>query len=660
MSDLEQSIKTARFLAVDAVEKANSGHPGTAMALAAIGVEIFARHLRYNPKDPSWPNRDRFVLSCGHVSALLYSLLHLAGYDVSIEDLKEFRQWNSKTPGHPELGRTPGVETTTGPLGQGLANAVGLALASKMMAARFNTPERSLIDYRVYAIVSDGDIMEGITREAISLAGHWGLDNLIVIYDDNHITIDGSTELSLSDDVAQLCQSCGWVAQHVDGHDTASVRGAINATSANRGSPTIIVARTHIGYGAPNKQDTSGSHGSPLGPIETIATKQKAGWPIEPAFFVPVDAYQPFIEHVSRMNLQYDAWHAMVSNLSDVERSKFEQFTHRKVPADLFKSLANAVGESTGATRKLASVVEQKAAELVPCIIGGSADLNASTLTRISDSTDVRKDNYLGRNLNFGIREHAMSAIVTGLSLSGYFVPFGSTFLIFSDYMRPGIRLSALMKRQEIFVFSHDSIYVGEDGPTHEPIEQISSLRLIPNVHVFRPADGLECAAAWTHALRRIDGPTVLVLCRQGLPKLERPANFDSESILRGAYVLVDAHDPELVLIATGSEVGVAVKAHEILARENRRVRVVSAPCWEQFEEQPESVQQSILPRGVRRAAFEIGASKFWRGVVGLDGLAIGIDRFGESAPWERLQTEFGFTAEQVARRIAARFWPKS
>jgi transketolase len=447
---------------------------------------------------------------------------------------------------------------------------------------------------------------------------------------------------------------------HVDGHDTKSVRCAIDAASATRGSPSIIVARTHIGYGAPNKQDTSSSHGSPLGPVETIATKEKAGWPTEPSFFVPVDAYQPFIEHVSRINPRYEAWQAMVSNLSEVERLKFDQFSHRKVPADLFKSLVNAVGESAGATRKLASVVEQKAAELVPCVIGGSADLNASIMTRISNSTDVRKDNYVGRNLNFGIREHAMSAIVSGLSLSGFFVPFGSTFLIFSDYMRPGIRLSALMQRQEIFVFSHDSIYVGEDGPTHQPIEQISSLRLIPNVHVFRPADGLECAAAWTHALRRIDGPTVLVLCRQGLPKLERPADFEPESMLRGAYVLVDAYDPELVLIATGSEVGVAVKAQELLARENRRIRVVSAPCWEQFEKQPESVQQAILPPEVRRAAFEVGSSKFWRGIVGLDGLAIGIDHFGESAPWERIQSEYGFTAEQVALSIRERFWPPS
>jgi transketolase len=657
MTDLELSIKAARFLSVDAVEKANSGHPGTAMALATVGVEIFARHLRHNPKDPSWPNRDRFVLSCGHVSALLYSLLHLSGYAVSLDDLKNFRQWASRTPGHPELGMTDGVETTTGPLGQGLANAVGLALASKMMAARFNTPERSLIDYRVYAIVSDGDIMEGITREAISLAGHWGLDNLVVVYDDNRITIDGTTELSLSDNVDQLFSSSGWFTQNVDGHSATQVRDALERARANRGTPSLVIARTHIGVGAPHKQDTSGAHGTPLGSAEISATKQIAGWPTEPSFYVPVEAYKPFIEHASSVRQEYESWRSVLSSLDAVDRKRFEQFSRRVVPEGLFASLLSAVGSNSGATRKLASIVEQKAAEVVPSLIGGSADLNSSIMTKITSSTDVRKGEFSGRNINFGVREHAMSAILNGLSLSGFFIPLGSTFLIFSDYMRPALRLSALMHRQVVFAFSHDSIYVGEDGPTHQPIEQISSLRMIPNVHVVRPADGLECAAAWTHALSRTDGPTVLVLSRQALPELERPAGFDPDSLLQGAYVLLDVANPELVLIATGSEVSIAAEAQKILARENRRVRVVSAPCWEQFETMQESVRQAILPPGVRRAAIEIGSSKFWKGVVGLDGLVIGIDRFGASAPWERLQTEFGFSAEQVAITIRKRFW---
>lgn len=657
MNDLELSIKAARFLSIDAVEKANSGHPGTAMALAGIGVEIFARHLRYNPKDPAWPNRDRFVLSCGHVSALLYSLLHLSGYAVSLDDLKRFRQWGSITPGHPELGKTAGVETTTGPLGQGLANAIGLALASKMMAARFNRPERALIDYRVYAIASDGDIMEGITREAISLAGLWGLDNLVVVYDDNRITIDGTTALSLSDDVAQLFKSCGWFTQSIDGHDSNAVRTALDSARANHNSPSLIVARTHIAYGAPNKHDTAGAHGSPLGAAETLATKQLAGWPTEPSFYAPPEAYQPFIEHTSQLREEYQAWHSMVSNLDSVERANFEQFAHRVTPAGLFQILASAVGDREGATRKLASIVEQKAAEIVPSLVGGSADLNSSIFTKITSSTDLKKGDFSGRNINFGIREHAMAAILNGLSLSGFFIPFGSTFLIFSDYLRPALRLCALMERQVVFVFSHDSIYVGEDGPTHEPIEQIGSLRMIPNVHVVRPADGLECAAAWTHALCRRDGPTVLALCRQGLPTLERPSDFDNGTLLQGAYILVDVPDPELVLIATGSEVSIAVDVQKLLARENRRIRVVSALCWEQFESVPESVRQSVLPPGVKRAAFEIGSTKFWRGVVGLDGLVIGIDWFGASAPWERLQTEFEFSAEQVARKIRARFW---
>ena len=657
MTNLQPSIKAARFLSVDAVEAANSGHPGTAMALATIGVEIFAEHLRHNPKDPAWPNRDRFVMSCGHVSALVYSLLHLSGYSVSIDDLKRFRQWGSNTPGHPELGRTDGVETTTGPLGQGLANAVGLALASKMMAARFNTDKRSLIDYRVYAIASDGDIMEGITREAISLAGHWGLDNLIVVYDDNRITIDGTTELSLSDDVAALFKSCGWNVQNVDGHDTLAVHAVLENARNGRGTPNLIVARTHIGYGAPTKQDTSGCHGSPLGPAETLATKRAAGWPTEPTFLVPTEAYQPFIDHVSRIRELYANWQATLSSLDTQERANFDVFVKRPLPHGLLTSLLSAVGDKAGATRSIASVVEQEAAKMIPALVGGSADLNASTMTKLKGSPDVAKGEFLGRNLNFGIREHAMAAILNGLSLSGFFIPFGSTFLIFSDYLRPALRLSALMKRQVIFAFTHDSIYVGEDGPTHQPIEQISSLRMIPNVHVFRPADGMECAAAWTHALSRTTGPTVLVLSRQSLPKLERALDFEANSVLAGAYVLVDVPNPELVLIATGSEVSVAVEAQKILANENRPIRVVSAPCWELFESQPEAVQRALLPVGLKRVAFEIGSTKWWKGVVGLDGLVIGIDHFGESAPWERLQTEFGFSAAQVADTIRQRFF---
>lgn len=658
MNDFETSVKTTRFLSVDAVERANSGHPGTAMALAAIGVEIFARQLRHYPGDPTWPNRDRFVLSCGHVSALLYSLLHLSGYDVSLDDLKRFRQWESKTPGHPERGVTEGVETTTGPLGQGMGNAVGLALASKMMGARFNTPDRTLIDYRVYAIASDGDIMEGVTREAISLAGHWGLDNLIVVYDDNHITIDGKTELSISDDVARLFESCGWLTQRIDGHDAGAVRSALENARNNRNSPSLIVARTHIAYGAPNKQDTSASHGSPLGAAEILATKQKAGWPTEPAFHAPAEAYRPFQEHASAMRQQYEAWQATLSSLSAEDRSRFERFVRREAPEGMLQSLLAVIGDTAGATRKLASIVEQKAAELLPSLVGGAADLNASTMTKISGVADVMKDDFKGRNLNFGIREHAMASVLNGLSVSGFFIPFGSTFLIFSDYLRPALRLSAFMKRQVIFVFTHDSIYVGEDGPTHQPVEHVSSLRLIPNVHVVRPADGLECAAAWTYALSRSGGPTVLVLSRQNLPKLDRPAEFEPHTALQGAYVLVDAPNPELVLIATGSEVSVAVEAQRILAAEGRRIRVVSAPCWERFEQLPQGVQELILPPGVKRVAFEIGSAKFWRGVAGLDGLVIGLDRFGESAPWERLQTEFGFSAQQVAGSIRDRFWP--
>jgi transketolase len=654
---IEQAVKAVRFLAVDAVEAANSGHPGTPMGLAQIGVELYANYLRYDPSHPEWPNRDRFVLSCGHASMFLYSLLHLAGYDLSLDDIKQFRQWGSKTPGHPEVHLTPGVETTTGPLGQGIGNAVGLALAGKMMGARVNTANSTIIDYNVYTIVSDGDLMEGVAREAISIAGHLGLSNLIAIWDDNRITIDGTTEITFTEDMRLVFQGAGWRVESADGHDHASIRRALDAAKSEQKKPTLIVARTHIGYGSPNKQDKSAAHGSPLGKAEIEATKKAAGWPVEPSFYVPEEAYVPFRNRAAENKKEYAAWLKQIDGLESARKAVWEAYTNATLPTDLLEQLVASAGEKSDSTRKLASVVEQKLAALVPRLIGGSADLNGSVLTYIAGAKDITAADFSGRNINFGIREHGMGAILNGLSLSGFFIPFGSTFLMFSDYCRPAIRLSGLMEKQVVYVFSHDTVYLGEDGPTHQPVEQMASMRLIPNLNVIRPADGLECGAAWTMAASRTHGPTALVLSRQSLPRLSRPAGFKPSDVLKGAYVVTDVANPQLLLIATGSEVGIAVEAQSLLAAKGYRVRVVSAPCWQVFERLSVEEQNAVIPPGVRRAAFEIGSTVGWRGVVGFDGLVIGRDDFGVSAPWQRIQKEFGYDAEQVAARLEKHFF---
>jgi transketolase len=655
MSAYEQAVRCVQFLSVDAIEKANSGHPGTPMALAGIGVDLFTRTLRYLPSDPAWPNRDRFVLSCGHASMLLYSLLHLAGYDLALEELKNFRQWGSRTPGHPEHGLTPGVETTTGPLGQGISNAVGMALAGKMMAARVNTESDPLIDYRVFVLASDGDLMEGVASEASSLAGHLGLDNLIVVYDDNRITIDGSTSLSFSEDVGKRYEAYGWHVQHVDGHEPSEVRGAVDRAVAERVRPSLIVARTHIAIGAPTKQDTAAAHGAPLGADEVAATKKNAGWPLEPAFFVPEEATSLFRERVEQNRAIHAAWQQRVAQLGGERAELWRKLSTREVPADLYQRLLERAGDKAEATRTLASLLEQEVAALVPSLVGGSADLAESCKTTIKNGGDVRRGEYSGRNLHFGIREHAMGAIANGLALSGFFLPYGSTFLIFSDYMRPAVRLAALMEQQVVFVYTHDSVFLGEDGPTHQPIEQLWALRLIPNLDVFRPADALECAAAWSHAALRRHGPTAIVLTRQKVPALERPAGFDPDAILSGAYTLADADNPEVVLIATGSEVSVALAAARLLSAKGRRVRVVSAPCLELFERRPLEERRRLLPSGVLRVALEAGRGTGWRGVVGEQGLVLAIDRFGASAPWERIASELGITAAQVADAVATK-----
>jgi transketolase len=651
---VEKAVHTIRMLAVDGVEKANSGHPGTAMALAGIAFEIWTRQLRYDPGDPSWPDRDRFVLSCGHVSMLLYSMLHLSGYDLPMSELQRFRQWGSKTPGHPEVHLTPGVETTTGPLGQGISNAVGMAANIKMLAARFND-QGPVSTARVFGICSDGDLMEGISGEASSLAGHLGLDNLVFFYDDNHITIDGNTSLAFSEDVGRRYEAYGWYVQHIDGHDQAQIREALDRAVLEPARPSLIVARTHIGIGSP-KQDSEKAHGEPLGEKALAATKAALGWPSEP-FYVPSEVRALFAERAEDGRAAHRAWKEHIAAFlakGGPAAGLYQKLMAREVPADLLEELCKVAPGKDAATRAQSSVIEQRVAALVPSLAGGSADLNPSTKTYIEGSPAISRGEFGGRNIHFGIREHAMGAFVNGMAVSDGFIPFGSTFLIFSDYMRPAIRLAALSHLQSIFVFTHDSVYLGEDGPTHQPVEQYWTLRLIPNLDFVRPCDALECAAAWAHALGRRHGPTAIALSRQKLANIPRAEGFDNHTMLRGAYVLADASDPTLVLLATGSEVEVAVGAKKILDAEGARVRVVSAPCWDAFERQDQAYRDAVLPAGVRRVAIEIGVTEPWRAVVGPGGLVIGHDDFGASAPDKDIQKHYGFTPEAVAARVRA------
>lgn len=652
MNPLDQAIRAVQFLSADAVEKAGAGHPGTPMALAEVTVELFTRTLRYDPADPNWPNRDRFVLSAGHASMLLYSVLHLAGYPLSLEELRQFRQLGSATPGHPEHSQSLGIETTTGPLGQGIGNAVGLALAGKLAQARLGEAGQGLLDYRVVCLASDGDMMEGISAEASSLAGHLGLDNLLFIYDDNRITIDGPTELCFSEDVGKRYEAYGFFVQRIDGHASDPIRVALDRATAHRGSPSLIIARTTIGIGAPTKANSSKAHGAPLGAAEIEEAKRRANWPVQPDFFVPKEAYLPFQARVAENRKAYQYWQRALLRLSAEEQAVYQSLTKKELPEDLFEQLLASRGGQADATRNSAARVEQRAAELVPALIGGASDLAESTKTTILEAGEVRRDNFSGRNLHFGVREHAMAAILNGLSLSGFFIPFGSSFLIFSDYCRPAIRLSALMGQQVIYIFTHDSVFLGEDGPTHQPIEQLWSLRLIPNLDVVRPADSMECAAAWTWAMQRRNGPTVIALSRQKVPELERPSGFNPRSILDGAYVLVEDPSATITLIATGSEVHVALAAKRELSGLGHRARVVSAPCLEAFQRLPSSRREAILGAGTQRVSIEAGRSWPFRALFGSETITIGIDRFGLSAPAAHLAETFGLTGARVAGRI--------
>jgi transketolase len=650
----QKAVNTIKFLSIDAIEKSKSGHPGLPMGAADYAFILWSRYLKHDPSDPTWPDRDRFVLSAGHGSMLLYSLLHLSGYDLSLDEIKNFRQWGSKTPGHPESHLTPGVEVTTGPLGQGFGNSVGLALAAKMAEARFP----GLFDHRVWGIVSDGDMMEGISHEAASFAGHLKLGNLKLIYDDNKITLDGNLDETMDEDVGKRFEAYGWRTLHIDGHDHAQIEKALDAAVAETERPFLILARTHIGHGAPNKHDTHKVHGEPLGPEETKLTKEANGWPLDKPFWVPDEVRALWQARKKQLAEVHAAWNKQQQGwLSQhpAEAELYRTLTERRVPKDLLQQLASAAPAKTDATRGLAGTIMQKAAALVPSLVGGDADLGGSTKTPIKDSPKVTPGNFSGRNLRFGIREHAMGAIANGMSRYGMFIPFTATFLTFSDYMRPAIRLAALSQLPVVHVFTHDSVFLGEDGPTHQAVEHVSALRLIPNVHVWRPADAIESAAAWAGALERTDGPSELILSRQKVA--EPPPGTHAGDARRGGYVILkeEGGAPEVVFLATGSEVGVAVEAARELIAGGRRVRVVSLPCLEEFAAQDAAWRDSVLPSSGLRVSVEAGRTDLWKAWVGPDGLTIGVDTFGHSAPYEVIAEHLGLTGKAIAARVRDR-----
>jgi transketolase len=652
--NIEYAANTIRGLAMDGVQEANSGHPGAPMGLADFASVLFLKHLKHNPADPEWIDRDRFVLSAGHASMLLYSLLHLSGYDLPIEELKNFRQWGSKTPGHPENFLTPGVETTTGPLGQGCGNAVGMAVAEAMLAARYNKDDFSIIDHFTYVIASDGDLMEGISHEVFALAGHLKLSKLVVFYDSNAITIEGDTSLAYSDDVAKRFEGYHWHVQEIDGHDYDAIDAALTAArEADR--PSIIIGRTHIAQGSPNKHDTAGSHGSPLGDDEVKASKEALGLPPDDKFFVPDEVYALFRERAEALKASYEEW-----------KTRFDRYAakHTEASEELAAALKNRLPEGLEdllpsfepgdklATRKASGATIQQLAGAIPSLVGGSADLGPSNNTAIKDASSISAGQFEGRNFHFGIREHAMGAILNGIALHKGFIGFGGTFLIFSDYFKPSIRLAALMHLPVIYVLTHDSIFLGEDGPTHQAVEQLAGLRAIPNLTVIRPADAAETAHAWLAALRRTDGPTALILTRQSIPVLDRTDLAGPEHVAQGAYTLWQSGEgtPDLILLGSGSEVHVALNAGRQLADDGTNVRIVSVPSWELFEAQSDDVKEALLPAACRRRlSVEAGSTLGWERYVTSDGKTFGLDHFGASAPYQVLAEKYGFTAEHIA-----------
>jgi transketolase len=639
---------------MDAVQKADSGHPGTPMALAPLAYVLWTQHLRYNPTDPKWLNRDRFVLSAGHASMLLYSVLYLTGYELTLEDLKQFRQWESKTPGHPELGHTPGVETTTGPLGQGIGNSVGMAVAEAHMGAVFNRDQK-IIDHHVYFIASDGDMMEGVSHESASFAGHAKLGKLIGFYDDNHITIEGDTALTFSDDTGARFEAYGWHVQHVaDVNDLAALNRAIDAAKAETAKPSLIVVRSHIGYGSPNKHDTAEAHGSALGVDEIILTKKALGYPSMEPFYVAPEALCYWREAAKQRAKTEDEWKKNYGAYKAANPA-LEKELQRRLRGDLpdgWEDLIPAFTAKDGniASRAASGIVINAIAKKIPELMGGSADLASSTNTIIKGEPSFSAESYAGRNFHFGIREHGMGSIMNGMSLFGGIIPYGATFLIFSDYMRPPVRLACIMDRQVIYVYTHDSIGLGEDGPTHQPIEQLSALRAIPGFTLIRPADASETAEAWRAALKHKKGPVALVLTRQKLPFIDRSKYASASGLERGAYVLADSPGgaPQVVMMSTGSEVSLILDAQKKLEADGIRSRAVSMPSQELFARQDQAYRDSVLPKGVKRIAIEAAHPMSWYRWVGGDGIIIGLERFGASAPAPVIYTHLGITADRV------------
>ncbi|HEV2357674.1 MAG TPA: transketolase [bacterium] len=668
-------INTIRTLSIDAVQKANSGHPGAPMDAAPMAYLLWTRHMRYSPAQPSWPDRDRFILSAGHASMLLYSMLHLTGYDLTLDDIKQFRQWGSRTPGHPERNCAPGVEVSTGPLGQGFGNSVGMAMAERWLAARFNRPDHTVVDHRTYVLASDGDLMEGVAAEAASLAGHLRLGRLVVLYDANQVSLSGTTSVTFSEDVGGRFEAYGWHVQHVaDGNDLGALDRAIAAATAEEAKPSLVVVRTHLGFGSPHKQDTFKAHGEPLGDDEVKATKRAYGWPEDKIFYIPDDALAVFRRAVprgreleadwrARMDAYRRAFPGSARELEDALAGRLSPEWEAALPAF-------TAADKPMATREASGNVMNAVAAVVPTLVGGSADLDPSTFTQLRGEGDfesptaphagVQGDSggpwsYAGRNVHFGVREHAMGAALVGMAAHGGLRPYGATFLIFSDYMRPSVRLAALSALDVVYVWTHDSVGLGEDGPTHQPVEQLASLRAIPNLVVLRPADATETVEAWRAALRRTGGPTAIVCSRQKLPVLDRGTLAPASGVARGAYVLADGGGPDLILIATGSEVALALEAHARLAQGGVRSRVVSMPSWELFEAQPEAYRDEVLPPQVRaRVSIEAAVSFGWHRWVGPEGAVIGIDRFGASAPGAVVLRELGFTVDRVVATAGA------
>ncbi len=658
----KKCIDTVRVLSADAVQKANSGHPGTPMALAPIGHVLWTSVMNYNPKDPDWINRDRFILSCGHACMLQYSFLYLTGYDLTLGDIKNFRQLHSKTAGHPEYGLLAGIEVTTGPLGQGFANGVGFAIAQKYLAARYNRPGFDIFDYKIYAICSDGDLMEGVSAEAASFAGHLGLGHLIYLYDDNHITIEGDTDKAFDEDVAMRFEAYGWHVQELtDGNDLKALSTAIKKAREETNRPSLIKVRTHIGYGSPNKQDTAAAHGSPLGEEEVRLVKDNFGFDPDKSFVVPdevLDFYRDAGKVGSKKEGEWNELYKGYKKKYPELAEEYESISKGKLPDGWTKNLPVFEPGEKMATRKASGKTLNAIAEYFPQLIGGSADLAPSTDTNLDDYDSFSAKHRDGRNFHFGIREHAMGAVLNGMALSKYLIPYGATFLIFSDYMRPPLRLAAIMKIRPIMVFTHDSIGLGEDGTTHQPVEQLIGLRSVPNMTVIRPADANETAQAWRVAIEHKDGPVSIVLTRQGIPIIDQKKFANAKGLEKGAYILSESEgDPELILIASGSEVQLILAAQEKLKKLNIEARVVSMPSWRLFEKQSAAYKEKVFPKALRkRLSVEAGVTMGWGKYVTDEGDSIGIDKYGESAPGDEVMREYGFTVENVVNKAKALF----